>query len=341
MKKISIVSSCYNEALNIDELYERTFKALEPYKDKYEFEYILADNCSTDDTELKLRELAAKDKRIKVILNSRNFGQVCSPCHAIMISDADAVISVGPQTYTGKAITPDSKVTYKGAVLKKDTDYTVSYKNNTKTGIATMTVTGKGNYKDSQEKKFRILFKDVPAEHSFSMPIYWALDTGITGGYTGAKEGLFGVSDNVQRGQVVMFLWRMAGKPEPDKSTQTFKDVPTSHSFYKAIQWASENGITAGYKDGNFGVTDPCTRGQIVTFLWRYEGKPGAKAGGKTFTDVPKSHSYYEPVMWASSYGITAGYSNGKFGVSDKCTRGQMATFLYRVAGKPGVDYLK
>lgn len=94
MKKISIVSSCYNEELNLDELYRRTFEALEPYQDKYEFEYILADNGSTDGTENKLRELAAKDKRIKVILNSRNFGQVCSPCHAIMTADADAVIAV-------------------------------------------------------------------------------------------------------------------------------------------------------------------------------------------------------------------------------------------------------
>ena len=94
MKKISIVSSCYNEELNLEELYRRTFEALEPYQDKYEFEYILADNGSTDGTENKLRELAARDKRIKVILNSRNFGQVCSPCHAIMTADADAVIAV-------------------------------------------------------------------------------------------------------------------------------------------------------------------------------------------------------------------------------------------------------
>ena len=94
MKKITIVSSCYNEELNLDELYERVFKALEPYKKKYEFEYILADNASTDGTEKKLRELASKDKRIKVILNSRNFGHICSPCNAIMAANSDAVIMI-------------------------------------------------------------------------------------------------------------------------------------------------------------------------------------------------------------------------------------------------------
>ena len=75
MKKISIVSSCYNEEENLDELYERTLVQFNALADKYEFEYILLDNGSTDNTEKKLRELAQKDKRIKVILNSRNFGQ--------------------------------------------------------------------------------------------------------------------------------------------------------------------------------------------------------------------------------------------------------------------------
>ena len=94
MKKISIVSSCYNEEENLDELYERVTTQMDKFKDKYEFEYILLDNGSTDGTANKLKELAQKDKRIKVIINSRNFGHVRSPFYGILQGYGDAVISI-------------------------------------------------------------------------------------------------------------------------------------------------------------------------------------------------------------------------------------------------------
>ena len=94
MKMISIVSSCYNEEQNLDELYEKVCAVFEGFNGKYEFEYILADNGSTDGTAEKLRELARKDKRIKVIINSRNFGHIRSPFHAIRQATGDAVISI-------------------------------------------------------------------------------------------------------------------------------------------------------------------------------------------------------------------------------------------------------
>lgn len=92
MKKISLVSSCYNEEENIDTLYDRVTKAIEPFCDKYEFEYILLDNGSTDNTESKLREIAAKDSRIKIILNARNFGHIRSPYYGMIQTTGDAVI---------------------------------------------------------------------------------------------------------------------------------------------------------------------------------------------------------------------------------------------------------
>lgn len=92
MKKITLVSSCYNEALNLDELYTRVTAQFEALKDKYTFEYILADNASTDGTADKLRALAARDKRFKIILNSRNFGHIKSPFHAVRCAQGDAVI---------------------------------------------------------------------------------------------------------------------------------------------------------------------------------------------------------------------------------------------------------
>lgn len=92
MKKISLVSSCYNEEENIDILYERTMKSIESFEKKYEFEYILLDNGSTDNTAGKLRELAQKDSRVKVILNARNFGHIRSPYYGMLQATGDAII---------------------------------------------------------------------------------------------------------------------------------------------------------------------------------------------------------------------------------------------------------
>ncbi len=94
MKKISIVSSCYNEENNLDELFNRVFAQIDKYKDKYEFEYILLDNGSTDNTADKLREWAEKDKRIKVIINSRNFGSIKAPFYGVIQCFGDAVITI-------------------------------------------------------------------------------------------------------------------------------------------------------------------------------------------------------------------------------------------------------
>lgn len=94
MKKISITTSCYNEEDNIDELYSRIKAQLDLFKDKYTYEIILADNCSTDNTEQKLRELAKKDENVKIILNSRNFGHIRSPYHALINATGDALITM-------------------------------------------------------------------------------------------------------------------------------------------------------------------------------------------------------------------------------------------------------
>jgi glycosyltransferase involved in cell wall biosynthesis len=92
MKKISIVSSCYNEEGNVEELYLRVKSQMDLLKDKYTYEQILVDNCSTDGTAQKLRELAARDTNVKVIFNSRNFGHIRSPYWAIINGGGDAII---------------------------------------------------------------------------------------------------------------------------------------------------------------------------------------------------------------------------------------------------------
>lgn len=175
------------------------------------------------------------------------------------------------------------------------------------------------------------LFKDVRDQSNpYYKAIYWAAGKGITKGY---KDGTFGINKSCNRGEAVMFLWRMAGKPAPKAASKSpFKDVPTSHTFYKAILWASQKGVTTGYKDKTFRPKGTCTRGQIMTFIWRYKGKPAPKTVTKSpFKDVPKSHTYYKAILWGSQKGVTKGFSDGTFGINKNCSRGQIVTFLYRI----------
>ena len=134
----------------------------------------------------------------------------------------------------------------------------------------------------------------------------------------------------------MMFLWRYAGKPAPKNvSKSPFKDVPKTHTFYKAILWGSQKGITKGYPDGTFGVNRNVSRGECMMFLWRLKGKPAPNAVAKApFPDVPKSHVFYNAVLWGYQKKITTGFTSGplkgNFGVNENCSRGQIVTFLYR-----------
>jgi hypothetical protein len=117
-----------------------------------------------------------------------------------------------------------------------------------------------------------------------------------------------------------------------------FTDVIPNQTLHaKEVYWAAAKGITKGYTGTNlFGVEDTCTRGEAAMFLWRLAGKPAPKSvSTPPFSDVPKSHVFYNAILWAHQKGIAKGYSNGKFDVDGKCTRGQIATFIWRYKGSP------
>jgi hypothetical protein len=181
-------------------------------------------------------------------------------------------------------------------------------------------------------------FKDVlDPKHPYYTAIYWAAEKGITKGYS---DGTFGINKPCTRGHAVMFIWRMAGCPAPRSTAKSpFADVPKTHTFYKAILWAQQKGITTGYtsgvKKGKFGVDETCTRGQIMTFIWRFKGKPEPKSTVCPFRDVPKTHTYYKAILWGSQKKITNGYTSGPkkgtFGLNDSCTRGMIVKFLYNI----------
>ena len=260
------------------------------------------------------------------------------PVLRIDISDCEVTLSADSYTYDGKAKEPAVTVKRESETLTLGTDYTVTYLDNTNAGTATVKVEGIGGFKGEKTVAFTISksagFSDVQNPgHAYYKAIYWAAEEGITKGY---PDGTFGIDKPCTRGEMMMFLWRYAGKPNPKNvSKSPFKDLKTNHTFYKAILWGSQKGITKGYPDGTFGINKNVSRGECMMFLWRLKGKPAPKAVAKSpFTDVPKNHVFYNAILWGAQKKITTGYTSGeykgKFMVDQNCTRGQIVTFLYR-----------
>ena len=171
-------------------------------------------------------------------------------------------------------------------------------------------------------------FTDVHAEDYYYDAVLWAAQKGITGG---VSSSLFAPEDGCTRAQIVTFLWRTAGSPEPS-ALSSFNDVPSDKYYAKAVAWAVENGIAVGTTAATFSPDDICTRAHGVTFLYR-AAKATASVGASAFTDVADSAYYADAVKWATEQGITKGISSTLFGPDETCTRAQIVTFLYRMYG--------
>ena len=173
-------------------------------------------------------------------------------------------------------------------------------------------------------------FDDVqnPDDYFFA-PVYWAYEhePQIT---NGTSATLFSPDAGCTRAQVVTFLWRAMGKPEPTKTETPFNDVAKGQYYYDAVLWAVEEGVTTGTSADKFSPDSTCTRGQIVTFLWRAMEKPAPKNTNNPFTDVPAGAYYTDAVLWAVESGVTRGTSENRFSPDSTCTRGQIVTFLWR-----------
>ena len=167
-------------------------------------------------------------------------------------------------------------------------------------------------------------FYDVPNDAYFYEAVKWAVKSGVTNGLT---DTMFGPYESCTRAQIVTFLWRAAGSPEP-KTASSFTDVPVSTYYAKAVAWAVENGITNGMTETTFAPDATCTRGQSVTFLYR--ALKGTASGSANFTDVKSDAFYADAINWAVANNVTNGTSNTTFSPNADCTRAEIVTFLYR-----------
>ena len=170
-------------------------------------------------------------------------------------------------------------------------------------------------------------FDDVKMTEYFYDAVIWAVAERIT---TGTTAATFSPHSPCTRAQVVTFLWRAAGSPEISSTTATYDDVEDGSYYEAAVRWAVAEGITTGTTETTFSPHSPCTRAQVVTFLWRAAGCPLIENGSIPFSDVPDGSYSQTAVCWAASMGITAGKTAISFAPDDTCTRAQVMTFIYR-----------
>ena len=194
------------------------------------------------------------------------------------------------------------------------------------TGTGTRQLTGTVAIKIGQTMNFI----DVKTTDYFYDSVKWAVNKGVT---TGTSSTTFSPYNPCKRAEIVTFLWRAAGSPEPTTTRNPFRDVNavTHSSYYKAILWASQKGIAAGTSTTTFSPDQVCTRAQIVTFLYRYAGQPSGYYSNP-FKDVGATSeaSYYNAIRWAVGKGITSGTSATTFSPYASCNRAEAVTFLYR-----------
>ena len=165
-------------------------------------------------------------------------------------------------------------------------------------------------------------FKDVTADSYYLEAINWAVDEGIT---SGTSETTFSPDDTCTKAQIITFLWRSAGSPK-QVGKNPFSDVKATDYYYLPALWAYNEKIVTGEK---FEGDTPCTRAATVTYIWKSEGGYKLKPISR-FTDVPTDSDFALAVAWAVGKKITSGTSDTTFSPDDTCTRGQIATFLYR-----------
>ena len=181
---------------------------------------------------------------------------------------------------------------------------------------------------DSERKLYgECPFTDVPEGSFYYEPVMWAVEEGIT---NGATETTYNPNGTCLRAQVVTFLHRADGNPEPTSTRNPFTDVKSGDFFYKPVLWAVEKGITNGTSATTFGSYANCNRAAVVTFLWRAAGSPEPESTANPFVDVKATDFFYKPVLWAVENGITNGVDATHFGPTADCNRAQVVTFLYR-----------
>lgn len=208
-----------------------------------------------------------------------------------------------------------------GGLTLRDTSYDLQ------TETVTFTTPHFSRYMVGYRESAGSPFTDVAEADYFHDAVVWAAGQGIT---LGTTPSTFSPHQALTRAQAVLLLWRAAGSPRPEAAANPFTDLSEDAIWYDAVLWALQQGITTGTTASAFSPNAPCTRAQMVTFLWRWHK---ATAGARRFADVTAGAYYRDAVEWAAGQGITLGSSPSAFSPNALCTRAQAVTFLFRYMG--------
>lgn len=176
-----------------------------------------------------------------------------------------------------------------------------------------------------QQPELSTGFSDVAADAWYAKSVAWAVEQGIT---SGTEENTFSPEQTCSTAEILTFLWRAAGSPEPT-ADNPFSDVPDDAWYLTPALWAYEQGLVSGEQ---LQPDDPCTRSAAMVFLWKLSGSP--EAGAPAFADVDPDADYAPAVAWAVKEGITSGTEADTFSPDEICDRSQIVTFLYQQFGK-------
>ena len=177
------------------------------------------------------------------------------------------------------------------------------------------------------EKTYVEPFTDVSTKQYYAQAVAWAVQNGITSGTASDK---FSPNMGCTRAQIVVFLWRMAGSPEPTIAKNPFRDVKKKEYYYQAMLWAYGNNFVSGTAPDCFSPDRICTRAEAMTILWRVAGSAMPTSTTNPFKDVKSKDYYRNAVLWALEHKITSGTTPTTFSPKMTCTRAQIVTFLLR-----------
>lgn len=279
------------------------------------------------------------NERLTVDLGTVYYGE--TPSATVLFDGADELEEVKSDHDYFDAVINDMNVTITpkaGLQPGTYTDTLYVYTEHDAVHFITVTLTVTPKPEDSQQEADAALsgilaaitgtnpFSDVPGSAYYNAAVRWAVRNGIASG-TDAKH--FSPDAACTRGQAVTFLWRAAGCPAPALAENPFADVKSTDYCYDAVLWAVQTGVAKGTSASTFSPDAACTRGQIVTFLYRAAGSPSGYANSG-YTDVPETSYCSAPVAWAVALRVTSGTSALTFSPDALCTRAQIVTFLYR-----------
>lgn len=242
---------------------------------------------------------------------------------AVYAEDTALSVKSGVFTLTGDDTGADGAI----AAYQMQSDKTFVWKPDSVSTQEAMAVSPSDWQTNPASSITAMYFTDIQTEDYFYEPVVWAVQNGIT---VGTTMSTFSPSNGCTRAQNAVFLWRAAGCPQPEGKDLPFTDVKAGSWYEDAVRWAYEQGITAGTSATAFSPDMTCTRGQVVTFIWRMHGSPKPNSKNNSFTDIKSSDYFYQASLWAQEQGITAGTSATTFSPSLTCTRGQIVTFIYR-----------